>query len=307
MNATGSEHDARSVLDPSVAERVSALSLRVDKAVEGLLSGIHRSPHRGASVVFVEHREYRPGDDPRLLDWKAFARTDRHVIKRFEHETQLIARLLLDRSASMDWRGWADAGPSKHEHAATLLAALALLLIRQGDAVGAATFGDAIGEEIPPRSRPAHLEAVFRTLVTPPEPKLRTNLRGALDFTFERAGRRGMVAIASDLLDSDAVSETDAFTPMAQLVARGHHVVVFHVLHPDEIHLPETGAARIVGLEGEAPIEIEGDAVRERYDAEMDAFIESCRQRCTAAGARYALARTDVPPQETLAALLRRR
>lgn len=294
--------EARAVLDPAVAERVSALSLRVDKAVEGLLSGIHRSPHRGASVVFVEHREYRPGDDPRLLDWKAFARTDRHVIKRFEHETQLVARLLLDRSASMGWRGWDDTGPSKHEHAATLLAALALLLIRQGDAVGAASFADAIDDEIPPRSRPAHLEAVFRTLVTPPESE-RTSLRTALDATLERAGRRGMIAIASDLLDFD----TDAFTPVAQLVARGHHVVVFHVLHPHEIHLPETGAARILGLEGEPSVEIEGDAVRERYDQEMDAFIESCRQRCTAAGARYALARTDVPPQETLAALLRRR
>ena len=295
--------EARAVLDPAVAERVAALSLRVDTAVEGLLSGIHRSPHRGASVVFVEHREYRPGDDPRLLDWKAFARTDRHVIKRFEHETQLIARLLLDRSGSMDWRGWDDRGVSKHEHAATLLAALALVLIRQGDAVGAACFAHALDEEVPPRSRPAHLEAVFRTLVTLPESGARTDLRAALEATFDRAGRRGFLAIASDLLDTDP----DAFTPIARLVARGHHVVVFHVLHPDEIRLPATGAARILGLEGEPAVEIDGDAVRERYDREVDAFVESCRKRCTAAGARYALARTDVPAQETLASLLRRR
>ncbi len=294
---------ARAVLDPAVAERVSALTLRVDKAVEGLLSGIHRSPHRGASVVFVEHREYRPGDDPRLLDWKAFARTDRHVIKRFEHETQLVARLLLDRSASMNWNGWDAKGPSKHEHATTLLAALALLLIRQGDAVGAATFGETLGDEVPPRSRPAHLDAVFRSLVTAPDEGLKTDLRSALDATLDRAGRRGLIVVASDLLDSNP----DAFTPMAQLVARGHHVLVFHVLHPHEIQLPDTGAARIEGLEGEAPVEIEGASVRERYNQEMDAFIESCRQRCVAAGARYALAPTDVPAQETLAALLRRK
>ncbi|MEM1418764.1 MAG: DUF58 domain-containing protein, partial [Myxococcota bacterium] len=156
----------RGSLDAETVERVAALQLRVEKAVEGLLSGIHRSPHRGASVVFVEHREYRPGDDPRLLDWRVYARTDRHGIKRFEQETQLQATLVLDRSASMRWDGLTPGrGAAKDVHAMTLLGALAHLLHRQGDAVGFAAFAaDAHPGALPPRRRPAHLEALLEEL-----------------------------------------------------------------------------------------------------------------------------------------------
>src|SRR5688500_11150522 len=161
-------------LDPDVARRVANLTLSARKAVEGLLSGVHRSPHRGASVVFVEHREYRPGDDLRLLDWRAFARTDRHQIKRFEQETHLRATLVLDRSGSMAFGG-------KAEHAATLLGALAYVLVNQGNAAGVLTFDEGLRDALPPRSRPAHLEAVLSTLVAPAERGKRTSLADALD------------------------------------------------------------------------------------------------------------------------------
>ena len=288
-----------------MAKRVAALTYRARRAVEGLLSGIHRSPHRGASVVFVEHREYRPGDDPRLLDWRAFARTDRHVIKRFEQETQLRATLLLDRSGSMAWRGFdpKPGDPSKHEHAATLLAALAYVLVGQGDATGAAGFDVALHDDLlPPGSRPAHVEQLLRRLARPPTEGARTDLATALRRLAERAGRRGVVAVASDLLDG----RSEALVPLAQLVTRGHEVVVFHVLTPDELELRVEGAARFRGLEGEGPLEADADAVREAYRREMDAFLEECRRRCTAAGARYVLARTDEPVERTLASVVRR-
>ncbi len=290
-------------LDPETAQRVASLALRVDRAVEGILTGMHRSPHRGASVVFVEHREYRPGDDPRLLDWKAFARTDRHVIKRFEQETQLRATLLIDRSASMAWGGWTERGAPKHEHAAKLLGALAYLLIRQGDAVGVAGFDASLHEDaLPPRSRPTHLDEVFRRLVRKPTPSAHTNLAESLRAAAERAGRRGLVALASDLLD-----DGDPFTALAQLVARGHRVLVFHVLHRDELDLPDPGPARVFGLEGKGSIDFEGGPASERYQAELEAFLTDRRRRCTAAGARYMLAPTDIPVERTLASVLKPR
>jgi uncharacterized protein (DUF58 family) len=285
-------------LDPDVAERVQNLTFSARRTVDGLLAGVHRSPHRGASVVFVEHREYRPGDDPRLLDWRAFARTDRDVVKRFEQETQLRATLVLDRSGSMAYRG--SDGADKGTHAATLLAALAYVLIRQGDATGAALITDSLGEIVPPRTRPAHLDALLEALAKPPTADAPTNLAAALTEVAERVGRRGVVAIASDLLDL----RDDALAPIAHLVARGHDVIVFHVLHPDEIDFPFHGPSRFVGLEGEAPIDADADAVRRAYRREVAAFIESSRRRAIAAGARYALARTDGRPEHQLGAIL---
>lgn len=287
------------VLSPELAARVGALTLRARRVVEGLLSGAHRSPHRGASVVFVEHRDYRPGDDLRKLDWRAYARTDRHVIKRFEQESQLRAMLVLDRSGSMAFRG-PGAARDKAEHAATLLSALAYVLIGQGDAAGAALVSDALDDVLPPRSRAAQLDAVLTALSEPPAPGRPTDLRAALTSVAERAGRRGVVAVASDLLDL----ESDALDPLGQLVARGNDVLVLHVLSPAELELPFEGPTRFVGLEQEPATEADADGVREAYVAEVRAFLDSCQRRCVAVGARYVLARTDEPPERTLATLL---
>jgi uncharacterized protein (DUF58 family) len=289
-------------LDPEVARRVATLVLAARRAVEGLASGQHKSPHRGASVVFVEHREYRPGDDPRLLDWRAYARTDRHTIKRFEQETQLRATLALDRSGSMAYPTQPGAY-TKAAHAATLLAALAYVLVRQGDLAGAVTFAEAPGTPLPARSRPGQVEAIVGALAAPPEAGATTDLAGALSALAERAGRRGFVAVASDLLDL----REGALDPLAQLAARGHDVVVFHVLHPDELTLPFDEPTRFDGLEGEDAIDADPTALRERYQQEIARFLDACRARCTAAGARYVLARTDVPPEHTLAETLRAR
>ena len=280
-------------LDVDTARRVAALSYRARQVVTGLMSGMHRSPSRGASVVFVEHREYRPGDDPRLLDWRAFARTDRHAIKRFEQETQLRATLLLDRS------GYGGSA-SKVGHGATLLAALAYVLARQGDAVGCATFTDSLQDRLPPRSRATHLDSVMRTLSAPAIEGAVTDLTAALEEAAERCGRRGVIAIASDLLDlRDGV-----FAPINRMVSRGNEVRVFHVLHRDELELAAHGPARFTGTEGESPIEADALEVRAAYQAEMEAFQERARLGCTAAGARYILAPTDARPEQTLALAL---
>lgn len=293
--------DSKWALDPEVAKRVAGLTLRAKKAVEGLLSGMHRSPHRGASVVFVEHREYRPGDDPRLLDWRAFARNDRHSIKRFEQETQLRSTLVLDRSGSMAYpEEPSTRGAHKGQHGATLLAALAYLLMRQGDAPGVATFDASIVDQLPSRSRASHLDPVIEMLSSPPVRGAPTELETVLSAVGERIGRRGVVAIASDLLDL----EERALDPLNHLVALGHDVMVFHVLHPDELDFPFHGGHRFEGCEGESPLEVDADEVRTGYLEQIEAFVAERRRRCIAAGARYVLARTDQPPEQTLATAL---
>jgi len=299
-----SEHapvSSYATLDADTARRVAGLKVRATKAVQGLLGGMHRSPHRGASVVFVEHRAYRPGDDLRLLDWRAFARTDRHAVKRFEQETQLRASLLIDRSASMAWRGLSGEGPSKHEHAATLLAALAYVLSRQGDAISAIGLGDGVhGDAIGHGTRPSHLEEVLRVLARAPAERERTALRQSLEDAAQRTKRRGVVVIASDLLGEGE----RALEGLVGLTARGHDVLVLHVLHPDELELPDVGAARFVDSESDERLDTETEPVREAYQRQLDAFLRDTQRRCTAAGAAYVLASMSEAPERTLARAL---
>lgn len=302
--------EAGSLLDAELAKRVASLRFNARRAVEGLRSGIHRSPHRGASVIFAEHRDYRPGDDLRLLDWRAYARSDRHIIKRFEQETHLRAQLWLDSSASMDYGGGGqggvagvggdDAAQNKHTHAATLLAAMAFILLGQSDAVGAVRFASARQDALPPRARPGQLEAVLELLAAKPEAQMKTDLRAALSECAERAGRRGLVVLASDLLDL----RPTALEPLSLLRAAGHDVLVFHVLHPHEIELPFDDRMRFTDPEGDGVLDTDPNAIRAAYREQIQTFLVDCRRRCMAAGARYALARTDKPVQQTVAEML---
>ncbi len=293
-----SREDKR-LLDPELRARVAHLTFEARRVVEGVLSGLHRSPHRGASVVFVEHREYRPGDDLRLLDWRAYARSDRHTIKRFEQETQLRAQLVLDASGSMDY----GAELTKGEYAATLLAALGLVLLTQGDAVGVMRFADSLVGSLPARSRPAHLELVWNELGMAIAKEAPTDLERALHLAAERSGRRGLVAIASDFLDfSDAPLAT-----IEKLTRRGHEVWAFQIMHGDELDLPFEGPSRFVGLEGESSLEADPTALREGYLAELRAFLDACQTRCLAAGAQYRRLRVGEPIEHVLGDMLAKR
>lgn len=286
------------VLEPELAVRLAGLTFRARRTVDGLLAGMHRSPHRGASAIFKEHRGYRPGDDPRLIDWRAYARSDRYTIKHFEHETQLRGTLALDISRSMHW-GSGDT--SKLDHATTLLAALAYVLTRQGDAVSLITFDQTVRDRVPPRSGAAHLDYLMRILADPSAPQQKTSLHESLDKLLEHAGRMGLVVVASDLLDL----EGGALDPIARLQARGHQTIVLHVLDPAEIELPYDQPMRFQGLEGESPIEVDPQGVRRHYHEVVAQFLSLCQRRIVAAGGRYMLARTDTPPEHTLLQLLR--
>ena len=290
------------LLDQELAERVASLRVRASHAVDGIRSGIHKSPHRGASVIFAEHRDYRPGDDLRMLDWRAFARNDRYTVKHFEQETHLRANLLLDLSASMAFDG-GEPSTQKAGYAATMLAALAWILLGQGDAVGAFAFDTDLRKALPARNRPDHLDALLSVLALPVASKrsqLPASLAATLTALGERVGRRGLVVLASDLLDSDP----EALAPLSRLAALGHEIIVLHVLHRHELEFPFKHGLRFEDAEGPDTLEADADAVRAAYRAELDTFLLSCKQRCIASGARYALARSDQPIEEVLAGVL---
>ena len=149
---------AASFIDPHTLMRIKSLHLRARVVVQGFLSGLHRSPHHGFSVEFSEYRQYSPGDDPRYLDWRLYARTDRYYIKRFEDETNLRCHLLVDLSRSM---GFGSVEYTKVDYARTAAATLAYFLSMQRDAVGLLTFDQAISDYLPARYRPGHLHRLM--------------------------------------------------------------------------------------------------------------------------------------------------
>ncbi len=216
-----------SLIDPGTLLRIKSLQVRARVAVEGFIKGIHRSPYHGFSVEFSEYREYSPGDDPRYLDWRLFARSDRYYVKRFEDETNLRCYLVLDVSRSMAYRSGAH---SKSDYARTAAATIAYFLSMQRDAVGLITFEDRITEYLPPRHRPGHLRRLMAVLEREPAGRA-TNLEKPLEEIAATVRKRGLVILISDLL-----------APMGSLAAklgylrsRGHDVIVLRVLDPAEV------------------------------------------------------------------------
>src|SRR6059036_826460 len=180
------------LLDPAEAARLGGIEIVAQGVVEGFLAGIHRSPFRGFSVEFTEHRAYQPGDEPRYLDWRLLARSDRLYVKQFEEETNLRAMLVLDTSRSMDWSGAPESRLTKGAYAARLVAALALVLLRQRDATGLLTFDDAVRTLVPPRARHTQWHLLLRELQAE-RPGRGTAAESALARVVEMLRRRGLV------------------------------------------------------------------------------------------------------------------
>ncbi|MFT3922696.1 MAG: DUF58 domain-containing protein [Myxococcales bacterium] len=282
-------------VDPSFVERLEHLRFAVDGVVDGLFTGLHKSRRRGGGLVFAEHRPYRPGDDPRTIDWRAFARSDHHRVKHFEHEAQLRAVLALDLSGSMAYGGPAFVA-TKVGFGATLLGAAGEVLLRQGDAAGVALFAGELVRWIPPRGGQAHARALLEVLAAFPQAGAQTRLAESIEQIAERTHKHGAVMIASDCLDL----REDALRGLSRLSGRGHRVCLLHVLHADELTLPFKEPMRFLGTEGELPVEADARLLRDGYLREVAAFQARVRNACAASGARYVLASTDRPMHEVL-------
>lgn len=235
---------APQILSAGDVSRLSGLQLLAKQVVEGFSSGLHRSPHKGFSVEFREHRAYVPGDDIRTIDWKLYGKTDRLYIREYEEETNVRCTILLDCSGSMKYRGSRAGGLSKHEYAVRSAACLAWLMLQQQDSVGLVTFDTRVRRYIPPRARPRHLKHLLSELSTQ-QPGDETNLADVFHQIASRIHRRGLVLVISDLFgDVDQLMKALAHFRHAR-----HEVVIFQIWDDDELDFPFRQWTQFTSLE----------------------------------------------------------
>jgi uncharacterized protein (DUF58 family) len=287
------------LIDPQALMRIKSLQLRAQVVVEGLMSGLHRSPYHGFSVEFSEYREYSVGDDPRYLDWRLLARTDRYYIKRFEDETNLRCYLLVDLSRSM---GYGSLEWTKADYARTAAATLAHFLSTQRDAVGLITFEERIAEYLPARYRPGYLRRLILALERAVAGSA-TDLAAPLEQIARTVRKRGLVVLISDLL---APVESIA-KQLGYLRSRGHEVAVLRTLDPAEIDFTFPHAALFRDVESGREAYIDPPLARRDYLARFRAHDEGLRQTCRDQGVGYSLLRTDRPLELTLFDFVRQR
>ena len=286
------------LLQPTDVARLGGLEVVTSGIVEGFLHGLHRSPRRGFSVEFAEHRQYQPGDEPRYVDWKLHARTDRLYVKQFEEETNLRAMLVLDASASMAWSGSPDR-LTKLDYATRLAAALALVLQRQRDAAGLVVFDDAIQAMLPARVRSGHWHVIARALAAT-VPGSGTAAEPALRQVVGMLRRRGMVVLISDLLLDRAL----ALSALKFLRHRGHQVLVLHIADPAELDLARGDEARFRDPETGKAVTLAPREWADAYRETVDGVVRDWTAACRGAGIRYALVPTDLPFGSALARAL---
>lgn len=269
-----------SFIDPKTLMSIRNLELRARVVVQGFWSGLHRSPYHGFSVEFTEYRQYTPGDDPRYLDWRVFARSDRYFIKRFEDETNLRCHLVVDLSRSMTF---GSTGYTKAEFAATLAATLAQFLYLQGDAVGLITFDEALRDFLPARHRTGQLRHLMLALEKPAGGRS-TNLAAPLKRVAETVRKRGMLVLISDFL-----APVEALEPhLATMSACGHDVILFQLLDPAELDFSFKNPAMFQDSETGRTLFIDPNTARKEYMRRLQSHMANLRSACDRHGLAYA-------------------
>ena len=285
-------------LDAKTIERIKRLDVRARLVVEGFMTGPHQSPYHGLAVEFAGHREYAPGDEIKHIDWKLWSRTDRLYIKEYEEETNLTCTLLLDCSKSMRYARTGSRW-SKFDYAATAAASLAYLMQHQQDAVGLITFYSKIDRSIPARSHLNHFKLLLHELE-------QTRIRGRTDVgqVFSSLARhtqkRGLIVLISDLL-VDLPTLADA---LQQFRLRRHEILVFQVLHNDELTFPFGDHTLFRSLEGNRQLHTDPRALRRSYLEHLHKYLSDIRGLCGRLGVDYLLMNTKDPLDALLARYL---
>lgn len=287
------------LMNPNVVMSIKSLEMRAKMIVDGFRTGLNKSPRHGFSVEFSEYRPYAQGDDPRFLDWKLFARTDRSYIRLFEDETNLRCYIVLDISRSMSF---GSGSYTKHDYARTVAASLSWLLNRQGDAVGLTLFDDHVRSIVPARYRPGQLRRLFVTLEEPAS-GLDTKPGVAMEDVAQRLRKRGLVILISDML-----------APVQQIgdglrLLRGglHDLVVFQILDPAEKNLTFDGPKLFEDLESGQKIYADPNQARAEYQRRLDDHNLAIQTECESVGAAYRQLTTDQPLELALAEFLQAR
>ncbi len=289
--------EPKNYLDAKTLEQIKRIDLRARLVVEGFISGQHRSPYNGFAVEFATHREYAPGDDLRHIDWKVWSKTDRLYIKEYEEETNLKCHLLVDCSKSMRYgetTGW-----SKFDYAATCAASLGFMMQQQQDAVGLVLFSNKIDKTLKPSSHPSHIKKLFHELETT-EPDNTTDVSDPFLALAAKIRLRGLVVLFSDLfLDPEELAES-----LSQFRLRRHEVVVFNVMHSDELTFPFDDNTLFKGIETDAQLHTEPRALRKSYLEAVENHLNRVKKVCSTAGIDYVLLDTSKPLSAALSSYL---
>ena len=303
MNS-GSDFATTDYLHPDTLAQVAGLQLRARLIVEGLMTGMHRSPYQGQAVEFAEHRQYTPGDDLRHLDWKVFGRTDKLYLKRYQQETNLDLVLMVDGSGSMAYGSPTRRGHAwrKFDHATSIAAALAYLALQQQDRVGLIVFADRTLDVI----RPSGARGQWRSIITslsaqPVEPP--TQMERVTDEAMSLIQRRALVVILSDLFeDIDTISAA-----LARLRFRQHDVILLQTLDTNELNFPFQAPTRFLGLEHEGRLDLDPLALRTAYLEQMRAHTDAVGDAARRLGYQHEIIDTAQPVGPVLSHYLARR
>jgi uncharacterized protein (DUF58 family) len=290
---------ATAYLQPDVIARAQALGLKARAIVEGLRVGDHRSPFRGFSVEFVQHRQYAPGDDIRHIDWKSYGRTERYTIKQYEQETNFLGHILVDASRSMLY---GEGDTNKLEYAKLLAATLAYLIIHQRDSAGLSIFDAGWRARLPVSGQPGHVQTVLEALESA-EPRDKTAVGPLLHELAQGVRRRGLVFLISDCFDD----VERLLVGLQHLRFQGHEVTVYHVLHPDELRLPFDGMIRFDALEERLHLLARPQLIRPAYLRALEKYLRELRAGCEANRCDYVLMDTSRPLAQALTEHLARR
>jgi uncharacterized protein (DUF58 family) len=290
--------------EPDILSQISSLKIQAVNLVDGLLSGQHRSRHKGSSVEFAEYKDYTPGDDIRHIDWKVVGKTDKYHVKQFEQSTNLKSTILLDASGSMRYENPSgeSQGLKKLDYARTLAAALSYLLLKQFDAVGLTLFNEKLTQHLPPRSKPSHFQQIIHCLESA-EFNGVTHFQKVVEDLVGRISGRGMLIIISDLLSKD----DDIYKTLKLIRSRGLEVMLFHILGPDEVNLPFDGDVIFESLEDDPEIGLDPVDIREKYQNLIMEQIEFYKKNCLAIGVDYIFMETSTPLEQALKYFLLRR
>ena len=288
-----------SALDPAVLDQLGRLSLVARTVVEGWRAGQHRSPHRGSSVEFAQHREYVPGDELRHVDWKIFARSERVVVKEFVEETNFTCHLLVDSSESM---GFGSLGWTKLDYARWCAAALGYLVLSQRDSAGLIVFDEEARNRVPPGNSAAQ-HAGMLELLEGAEPSGGTALGDVLAWLGSHISRRGIAIVLSDFFDDpETISKG-----IRQLAHAGHEVILFQILDPQELEFDYEKSLRLDGLEGGGRMQVDPVAIREAYREEIERHNAELARQARSLSFDFQTVTTDTPLDVVLSGYLARR
>lgn len=280
--------------DPNVVGAVNRLEYMARQVMEGVISGLHKSPYHGFSVEFAQHREYTPGDEIRRIDWKVAARSDRYYVKQFEEETNLKAYLLVDSSESMRYQGRRKPY-SKYEYASILAAGLSSLLIQQRDQAGLVLFNEGVQKYVPPRATGTHFTQMLEELVVA-QSRPKSDLSGTFHYIADQIKRRGLIVVFSDLFGDIH----DIMGGLRHFRHRGHEVIVFQILDEDETTFPFDDLTKFEGLELEPELLLDPRGVREEYLNQFNTFCAELERNCREVKIDVVRTITSEPPADAL-------